>query len=521
MPRSAAGLDFFRTLRSYDVTKPETQTAVAFARTWTDLAQRLLCAQAVQAGVPADLPPALADFALRTWLEAGPTQFSRAVARHAPSNWDASRLELLAGSAEWLSQAFNPADPLATSLQVWIGHAGQREIQLYGRPGLAAPPPPLKLLHVPPIDACLAEQPAKPAALIAHYDLHGLAMLALTLRHLQRFNLPAVDCALSFEWTGDISKLWKRAVTKTVTSPSGYANVVMIDCSVHSRQPEYTLKALAKLETAPHCRLFIIDHHVDTALMAPQLEHAQVTVVLTDVLSCGVDSAWGGTETALRVIGALGDKVPEVAAAYPASGYPELYDAMREYNRRLIQFSPTPPAMKAEGLYPLRPLWEALAAGQQPTPRLADDLLGIAPAEEPRQVPAYERVGSLLIVTDKLNSMGRTWYGLLEELMAADNIYYAAALRVMSERHANILLLTDWRAVHLPPVRHFVPEQYLPRCLGHPAAIWADLDLSDALPFLNAVTTRLNHFLGTPGDLGHAAAELQRNILDVPATNHA
>jgi hypothetical protein len=521
MPRSAAGLEFFRTLRSYDVTSPETQTAVAFARTWADLAQRLLCAQAAQAGRAADLPPALADPALRAWLEAGAGFSARMFCQYAPAGWDAAQLELLASSAEWLARAFDPTDPLATSLQVWINHAGLREIQLYGRPGLAAPPPPLTLLRAPPLDAWVAEQPGKPAALIAHYDLHGLAMLALTLRHLQRFDLSAVDCALSFEWTGDISKLWKRAVTKTVTSPNGYANVVMIDCSVHSRQPEYTLKALTKLESAPHCRLVIVDHHVDTALMAPQLEHAQVSVVLTDVLSCGVDSAWGGTETALRVIGALGDKVPEVAAAYPAGKHLALYAAMAEYNRRLIQFSPTPPAMKAEGLYPLRPLWEALAAGRETTPELAHELLGEPPAEEPRIVPAFERVGSLLVVTDKLSSMGRTWYGLLEELMAADGAYYAAALRVMSERHANILLLTDWRAVYLPPVRHFIPEIYLPRCLGHPTAIWADLELSEALPFLTAVATRMNHFLGTPGNLGHAAGELQRNILDLPAPSGA
>lgn len=521
MPRSAAGLEFFRTLRSYDVTSPETQTAVAFARTWADLAQRLLCAQAAQTGRTPELIPGLADPALRAWLEAGAGFPARTFCQFAPAGWSTAQLELLADSAAWLAQAFSPADPLATSLQVWVNHAGLRELQLYGRPGLPPPPAPLTLLSAPPLDAWVTEQPGQPAALIAHYDLHGLAMLALTLRHLQRFSLSSVDCALSFEWTGDISKLWKRAVTKTVTSPNGYANVVMIDCSVHSRQPEYTLKALTKLESAPHCRLVIVDHHVDTALMAAQLEHAQVSVVLTDVLSCGIDSAWGATETALRVVGALGDKVPEVAAAYPAAKYPALYAAMGEYNRRLIQYSPTPPAQKAAGLYPLHPLWEALAAGREATAELAQELLGAAPPAEPRAFPARERVGSLLVVTDKLNSMGRTWYGLLEELMAADGAYYAAALRVMSEHHANILLLTDWRAVYLPPVRHFIPEPYLPRCLGHPTAIWADLELSEALPFLTAVATRMNHFLGTPGNLAHAAGELQRNILDLPAPGAA
>ncbi len=362
------------------------------------------------------------------------------------------------------------------------------------------------------------QHPDKPAALIAHYDLHGLTMLALSLRELRRYNLPEVDAALSFEWTGDISKLWKRAVSKTVTHPSGYATVALIDCSVHSRQPEYTLKAVAKLDSAPHCQLFIVDHHVDTALLAPQLMHPQVQIVLTDVLSCGLSSAWGETETKLRVLGALGDKVPEVAVGYPAAQYPQLYAAMTEYNRRLIDFSPTPPAMKAAGIYPLRPLWEALSAGREITPQLADETLGELPAVPARELPQFARVGSLLVVTQKLTRVGRTWYALLEELMAREGEFYAVAVRVMDENRANMLLLTDWRAVHLPPVRHFVPEIYLPRCLGHPSAVWADLDKADALPFLSAVAERMNHFLGTPGEFTRAGEELKRNVLEAAPT---
>lgn len=517
MSRAAGDLDFFRVLRRYDSTKPEIRDAIGFARTWADFAQRVLCAQAAQAGDVPELPSALAYPALLAYIEAGPADLARAFLRHIPAGWSSSLAGELAYSAQWLAGGYDAQQPLRTSLQVWVGETGQRRIMLYGPPGLDVPPDPLQLLQAPPLDAWIAQHPAKPAALIAHYDLHGLAMLALSLRELRRFSLPAVDAALSFEWTGDISKLWKRAVAKTVTHPSGYATVALIDCSVHSRQPEYTLKAIAKLDSTPHCRLFIVDHHVDTALLAPQLLHPQVQVVLTDVLSCGLSSAWEQAEEQLRVLGALGDKVPEVAAGYPAAQHPALYGAMAEYNRRLIEYSPTPPEMKAAGIYPLRPLWEALADGREVAPQLAVDTLGELQPLPARALPEFVRAGSLLLVTQKLNRVGRTWYALLEELMAREGEHYAAAVRIMDDTRANMLLLTDWRAVHLPPVRHFVPEVYLPRCLGHPSAVWADLDKADALPFLSAVAERMNHFLGTPGEFTRAAEELKRNVLDAPA----
>jgi hypothetical protein len=516
--RAISDLDFFRVLRQFDPTKPEVRNAIGFSRIWADLAQRLLCALSAQSGAPPDLPPALAYPTLLAYLEHGPTGLQQVFLRHLPLGWSSAQAQLLAAGADWLAQLYDAGDPQATSYQVWVGEVGEHRLRLFGPPARQAPPPPLELIQQPPLRDWLSENQTKPAALIAHYDLHGLAMLALTLRHLRRLQLPAVDCALGFEWTGDISKLWKRAVPKTVTHPSGYSTVALIDCSVHSRNPEYTLKALSKLSAAPHCRLVIIDHHVDTALMAAQLAHPQVQVVLTDVLSCGLSAEWDAPERNLRVLGALGDKVSEVALAYPQAGHRDLYAAAQEFNRRMIDFSPTPPALKDAGEYPMRPLWEVLAAGREINPGLAQEMLGALPEAEPRAIPSCVRVGSLLMATGKLSSVGRTWYGQLEALMEREGAYYAAAIRLMDGKRANILLLTDWRSVHLPPVRVFVPEQYLPRCLGHPAAVWADLDKADALEFLSAVTERLNQFLGTPGAFKPAGEELQRNILNAVPT---
>jgi hypothetical protein len=246
------------------------------------------------------------------------------------------------------------------------------------------------------------------------------------------------------------------------------------------------------------------------------MAHPRLSLVLTDVLSCGLVGSPGPVERELMILGALSDKVPEVARAFPEEAVPDIYAAAQAYHARAIAYSPTPPPLKADSDYPLRPLWEALADGRGVTPGLADEVLGAAAPAEEVQLPEVERCGSLLVVSERLLSVGRTWYALLETLMTREGLYYATALRLLEERRANVLLLTDWRYPEMPPVRHFIPEVYLPRCLGHPAAVWADLDRSEALSFLSAVAQRINHFLGTPGDFEPAAQKLTQRILAPP-----
>jgi hypothetical protein len=290
----------------------------------------------------------------------------------------------------------------------------------------------------------------------------------------------------------------------------------MIDCSVHSRKPERTLKALDRLDLAPECRFYLVDHHDDTQRLAPDLQHDALSVVLTDILSCGLYHTTAGLDGDLMVLGALGDKVPEVAACFSPETHPQLHAANDDFHRRMIHFSPTPREMKQAGLQPLRPLWEALAAGRPAAPETAIEVLGEMPSAPLPPLPDSQLCGSLLFVTDRLQTVGRTWYAILERLMQQTGTPYSAALRILDERRANMLLLTHWNAIQLPPIRHFVPREYWPRCLGHMAAVWIDVPKNEALILLNAVAGNVNEFLHTAADFKPVAAMLEQRIINVP-----
>jgi hypothetical protein len=288
----------------------------------------------------------------------------------------------------------------------------------------------------------------------------------------------------------------------------------MVDCPVHSRKPEHTLRAIAKLEANPSVKLLMIDHHPDTFVQAPQMQHQRLQLVFTDVFSCGLTKTWGATETNLMALGALSDKVPEVDAAYSEAEHPELHAAVANYHRWHLHFSPTPKQMKDTGIHPLRPLWEALAAGQPVTPDLATETLGNLPPEERSRAQGVMVCGGVLLITDRLLSAGRAWYALLEELMQEHQVPYALALRLLDRRRANFLLLTRWQSTHVPPGRFFVPERYLPHVLGHPGALWADLDKNQALGFIQAVVEGINSYLGTAGIMQPALDAIRQNILE-------
>ncbi|MCH7472605.1 hypothetical protein IIA79_06600, partial [bacterium] len=448
------------------------------------------------------------------FVQGGADDLKRRFLDAAPRSWSATPVELLADLAHWLAQEFNAADPAAASLQVWVGPLGAQGVKLYGRPRANMPPPPLILAGEIPCADTLPTGDGEPVAVIAHYDVHGLVMLALTLRFLRARGVSRVDCALGFEWTGEIGKLWKRAVPKTIASDENYRAVILLDCPVHSRRPERTLKAINRLDDAPDCRLLIVDHHPDTIMMAPELAHPQVDLVLTDVFSCGLTGKWGGVETNLMAMGTIADKVAEVAAAYPAQDYAGLHGAVEEFDRRALHFSPTPPEMKEQGIYPLQPLWEALAEGKEISPSLAEETLGPLEPWPPYPTPAYEVAGSLLIVTETLAMAGRAWYALLERLMELEGVPYALALRLLDGKRANFLLLSNWQMTYMPPVKSFIPPAYLPRCLGHPSALWVDLHKEEALEFIGEVAERLNGFADTPAGINKATGLLRDNIID-------
>jgi hypothetical protein len=521
-PGSAADFSYYHALRQYQEQGRDTWDAVVFSRAFADLASRCLAALASQSGHPA---PAfeLAELpALRAYMGAAQgADFAGAFASAIPPSWSSAQSELLGGLAAWLAQGFDAADPLSYTLQVWVGAEGQREVELYGPSRRPAPPAPFRQLADPPHREWLQANAHRGAAVIAHYDVHGLTMLALTERYLRRLGFNRVDSALSFEWTGDISKLWKRAVPKTLGSEHNYAAVVMVDCPVHSRTPDYTLKALQRVSAEHDQRLIIVDHHIDTFALAPRLMFPGVHLALTDILSCGLTETWDGTDLDLMITGALSDKVPEIYRAYPPTGeYAPLHAAVDEYNHRTLVFSPTPLAMKEAGEYPLRPLWSALIAGAPVRAEQAESALGSAPRPDELPLPNFAVLGSVAIVTDRLAAMGRAWYALLERIMDQEQVPYAIAVRLLNGQNANMLLLTRWQDPDKPPVRMFVPPEYLPRCLGHSTAVWADLPRDQALVFLAAVISRIAAYGGQSVDPEDALKLVKQNILQAqPVSN--
>ncbi len=522
-PGSAVDFSYYKALRQYQHDGTDTWDAVVFSRAFADLAQRCLSARAAQLGTAPGAFPLLGLPALKAFMAAqGGRDFADEFDSTAPARWQVNETEFLGDLAEWLYTEFDAADPLSYTMQVWIGAEGQREIHLYGPSQRPAPPVPFVQLAAAPQHEWLKANSKRPIAVIAHYDVHGLTMLSLTERYLRGLGFNNVDSAMSFEWTGDISKLWKRAVPKTLGNEEGYCAVVMVDCPVHSRTPDYTLKALQRVNAQEDQRLIIIDHHLDTFALAPRLMFPGVHLALTDILSCGMTEKWDRTDLDLMIVGALSDKVPEIYRAYPPDNkdYAPLHEGVDEFNRRTLVFSPTPPAMKEAGEYPLRPLWDRLIAGDELRAGLAQSTLGELAPPELVPLPQYEVLGQVAIVTERLAAMGRAWYAMLERIMDESGVPYAIAVRLLNGLNANMLLLTRWQDPDKPPVRMFIVEEYLPRCLGHSTAVWADLPKDQALPFLNSVIERIAEYSGSPADPADALEQVNQNILKAqPVSN--
>jgi hypothetical protein len=236
------------------------------------------------------------------------------------------------------------------------------------------------------------------------------------------------------------------------------------------------------------------------------------------------------------VVGALSDKVPEINRAYPPATHQRLHAAVDEYNRRTLVYSPTPIAMKEANIYPLKPLWDALAAGSEVNAELAGKTLDStvtaassrriedggtdAAATEKPSTPEYQVLGNVALVTERLAAMGRAWYALLERIMDEAGVPYAVAVRLLNGQNANMLLLTRWQEPDKPPIRMFIPAEYLPRCLGHSTAVWADLPREQALPFLRAVVARVADYANVQVDAEDALRLVEQNILKAaPVSN--
>jgi hypothetical protein len=425
----------------------------------------------------------------------------------------AEQCQMVADIAHWLAGLFNLKRLEDSSYQVWLSEDPQGRIRLFGKPAASSPPDFLRLESDQPALRWINSTAHRPAQVLGHYDVHGISMLALTRKFLLAHGVSEVDCTFNFESTGDISKLWKRVIPRAIADEQDYGSIIMVDCSVHSRRPEYTRKAIERLDDAEDTMLYLVDHHPDTLLQAGELFHPRCQVVLTDILSCGFVDNWSAANLDLMYLGALGDKVPEVALSRPPAENPNLYAANEQYHAWMINFSPTPKEMKDNRIQPLQKLWEALAAGAAAAPETSESILGTLSPAEAQADPDAALVGDVLLVTSKLPSVGRTWYGLLEKLMEGHACSYSLAMRILGENRANLLLLTHWSAIHRAPVRMFIPERYQGNCIGHPGAVWVDLQRQETADFIRSTVDNLNRFYGIEADSGQAVADMQMNIV--------
>ena len=70
-PSATSELDFYRAIRRFDITNPDTKAALGFARTFAELVQRILAARAAQQGTAVAPPPAMGLPALLAYAQAG------------------------------------------------------------------------------------------------------------------------------------------------------------------------------------------------------------------------------------------------------------------------------------------------------------------------------------------------------------------------------------------------------------------------------------------------------------------
>lgn len=512
-PRAGIDPEFFQCLRKYDTGDTLVSSSISFARVCADLCNRILTARAAARREMYAAEPGIQLALFLEFVNRRAEAFGAGIGELPQAELGEELCRMVADTAHWLAGLFNLQSLEDSSYQVWLSEDPGGRIRLFGKPAAASPPDFLKLESEHPALRWISSTAHRPAQVLGHYDVHGISMLALTRKFLQAHGVSEVDCTFNFESTGDISKLWKRVIPRAIADEQEYGSIVMVDCSVHSRRPEYTRKAIDRLDQAEDSQLFIVDHHPDTLLQAGDLFHPRCQVVLTDILSCGFVDNWNAANLDLMYLGALGDKVPEVALSRPRADNPALYAANEQFHAWMINYSPTPKEFKDSRVQPLQALWNALADGAAVSPQTSESVLGSLLPTTPDADVQCSVVGDILLTTTKLPSVGRTWYGLLEDRMQQHSCSYSLALRILGENRANLLLLTHWTAIQRAPVRMFIPERFQGNCIGHPGAVWVDLQRQEAADFIRSTVDNLNRFYGIEADSGPALADILRCIV--------
>jgi hypothetical protein len=134
--------------------------------------------------------------------------------------------------------------------------------------------------------------------------------------------------------------------------------------------------------------------------------------------------------------------------------------------------------------------------------------------------PELAELGGVLLVTQQLPTLGRSWYESLEKLISLhESCHFALAGRYLTGRGFNFLCLGDWRKLKLPPPLAFVPEEERNRTVGHYGAFWLNIgDVAEVERILTSFIKSVNAYLGVKG--GRVLTTVRRTllrILDTPS----
>jgi len=317
---------------------------------------------------------------------------------------------------------------------------------------------------------------ARYVALLGHYDVHGMIMMAVTQSNLEAHG-SVVTPFFGYKATGDVHRLWKRLLPK-LARDGGFDAIVLVDVPIDARDPERT-RANVQAASEAGVRIVIVDHHGDTFIAARGLAGAGACVHLTDAWGCFLGPADADWKMSAATLAALSDRQVDATPTEWTSPESVPYRTVESLSAHLDGIR-TDMNLSAQD-DPLALMYLPLKEGQGALPP--------ADAERPTALNV-ERVGRAVVFREPPQAPGRQWYRVLERAMeahpttGADGITpagavaapYAIAWRRM-DKLGNILFLTYWLEPFAPPIRLFTRIEEGWRVFGHDAAFWLEVPL--------------------------------------------
>lgn len=394
--------------------------------------------------------------------------------------------------------------------------------------------------------------PGDDVLLIGHFDAHGLAMMAASYLHLRSLGVENILPVCGYEETGDYGKFWKRILPRLVTNERRFAHAVIVDMTVYSRDHGRTIRGLESAAQAG-VQVHLVDHHLDTLECVPEMLATGAEVVLADIPGCFYGDEITSQNLPYCLLGAMGDRDVtirhwlEKQATLKPPMRSALDDALSNLTKLMHSVSPPPKEFKKLPTFPARDIVESVADGVD---RFTANLKRVCeegyavPVKPDEQVartqdeafasnqhwfiphcgnnanaaagePELAELGGVLLVTEQLPTLGRSWYESLEKLISLHkSCHYALAGRYLTGRGFNFLCLGDWRKLKLPPPLAFIPEEERNLTVGHYGAFWFNIgDVAEAERVLTSLIKAVNSYLGVKG--GRVQAAVRRTLLTI------